>query len=59
METKEKYIVVNQYGIGGDKGEIAYSPKSYGKKSHEACQEWCKRNDRVGTMMIVRDTDLE
>jgi hypothetical protein len=50
---EQKYIVVNQYGIGGEKGEVAYRPRSTGKKSYDKCCAWVKKNDTVNTMMIV------
>jgi len=53
----EKYIVINQYGIGGEKGSVAYKPRSTGKQSYDDCDKWCKKNDTVNTMMIITEDD--
>jgi hypothetical protein len=52
-----RYVVINQYGIGGEKGEVAYKPRSTGRESYDACEKWCRRNDTANTFAIVERED--
>jgi len=52
-----RYIVINQYGIGGNKGEVAYQPRSTGRESYDACDRWCRTHDTANTMAIVERED--
>lgn len=52
-----RYIVINQYGIGGAQGEVAYRPRSTGKTSLEACDKWCRKNDTANTYAIIEEED--
>jgi hypothetical protein len=47
------YRVINQYGIGGNVGEVHYTPKATGKVAHDRCEEWCRKNDTANTMTIA------
>ncbi len=56
-EDNMRYIVINQYGIGGNKGEVAYQPRSTGRESYDACDRWCRTHDTANTMAIVERED--
>ena len=51
--TSPKYIVVNQYGIGGEQGSAMYKPRSTGKASRDACDRWCRKHDTATTGAII------
>jgi hypothetical protein len=48
----ERYIVINQYGIGGEKGEVMYRPRCTGGESERRCERWVRRNDSAHTARI-------
>jgi hypothetical protein len=50
---KTKYVVVNRYGIGGEKGKIVYVPMTFGRDSADKCEKWVKKHDTANTMAIV------